>query len=66
MTPEQQLALDAITADVTAAQALTARALARANTGGAQSITGVRLPLTTALDALREAAERLREAALNG
>ena len=67
MTPEQQLALDAITADVTAAQALVARAAHKANGADAQGIAEeAREPIADALTALRTASEELRKAALNG
>lgn len=67
MTPEQQLALQAVTADTTTAQACVARALATASGGAAHGAADIaRRPLATALEALREAAEMLRQEAMNG
>jgi len=66
MTPEQRLVLVDVTADVTTAQALTARAAARAGTGGAHGGADVaRGALARALDELRAASELLRKVAMN-
>jgi len=66
MTPEQRVVLADVTEDVTAAQALTARAAARADTGGAHGGADVaRGALARALDELRAAAELLRKVAMN-
>ena len=68
MTPEQQLALDAITADVTAAQALVARARAAAHNEVGMDVTPqkAQMAMAAALNSLRLASEELRKAALNG
>lgn len=67
MTPEQRQTLQTVTADTTAAQALTARALAAASGSGGHGCADVaRRQLAAALDALRDASEMLRQEALHG